>query len=48
MRNKNNFILGAIIGLLMSTLVTSGYFYTFYRRMMRKLREGLKKFDDLK
>ena len=41
-------ILGSFIGTLLAALISSSYFYSFFRRNMRKLNDGLDKWDDIK
>ena len=48
MKTSNKFILGGIIGFILASFFTSGYFYTSFRRLAKRLSESLSNFDDLK
>ena len=46
--NIKKVILGSFIGTLLALRISSTYFFTFFIMVNRKLRNGLKKWDDLK
>ena len=41
-------IIGSFVGTLIAALVSSTYFYAFFKRDLKKLNNGFKKWDDLK
>ena len=46
--NTKKVVLGSFIGTLLAMCISSTYFFTFFIRVNRKLRDGFKKWDDLK
>lgn len=47
MKTSSKFILGGIFGLFFTSFLTSGYFYTFFRKIIKKIKEDFTNFDDL-
>ena len=45
--NTKKVVLGSFIGTLLALCISSTYFFTFFRKVNRKLREGFTKWDDL-
>ena len=45
MKKSEKIVFGGVIGILFASLVTSTYFYTFYRKFKKRLRETLKVWD---
>jgi hypothetical protein len=45
MTKTKKIILGGIAGMMLTSFISSTYFYTFFRRAMRKLDNGFKEWD---
>lgn len=45
MKTGGKVLIGGILGMLVSTLITSTYFYNFVRKMVKGLHENLKDFN---
>lgn len=46
--NVKKIILGSFIGTLFGLLISSTYFFVFFKRVNKKLREDFTRYDDLK
>jgi len=45
MTTTKKIVLGGVLGMLLTSLISSTYFYTFYKKVIRKLSNGFKEWD---
>lgn len=48
MTTRKTIFLGSFIGAMLVSLISSTYFYVVFRSLVKKLKSGFEKWDDLK